>query len=207
MARSDNTYSRVVALLKVLLPLAALAILSTVFLVSRTLDPSAAIPYADVDVKTLAREERITAPNYATVTEDGTAISMAAMSARPDALRPRNLTAEGLSAEVELPVGTRVTIQAAQAAIDSDAQRAELSGGVVLETSTGYRAEAARLVSRLDSMLVTSDGPVSASGPLGQIEAGGMQITYTTPEQGTYLLVFNDRVRLVYRPQSREGSP
>ena len=41
--------SRVVAWLRVLLPLAALAILSTLFLLPKSHDPDAAIPYADVD--------------------------------------------------------------------------------------------------------------------------------------------------------------
>ena len=55
-------WSRLVAALKVLLPLAALAILSTLFLVSNRINPEDALPYADVDVEARLREPRITAP-------------------------------------------------------------------------------------------------------------------------------------------------
>ena len=44
-----DRYSRMVAIFKVLLPLAALAILSTLFLLSRTIDPTTTIPFADQD--------------------------------------------------------------------------------------------------------------------------------------------------------------
>ena len=57
MARADF-HSRLVGWLKVVLPLAALAILSTLFLLADLIDPTAAIPYAEVDVEDLARDPR-----------------------------------------------------------------------------------------------------------------------------------------------------
>ncbi len=45
-----DRYSRMVALLKVSLPLIALGILSTLFLVSRAVDPPMTIPFADSEV-------------------------------------------------------------------------------------------------------------------------------------------------------------
>ncbi len=64
MATYDNTYSRVVAWLKVLLPVIALVLLSTMFLISRTIDPSRAIPFANVDVEGMVRDQRISAPAF-----------------------------------------------------------------------------------------------------------------------------------------------
>jgi len=77
----DNTYSRVVAWAKVLLPLLALALLSTLFLVARTVDPAQKLPFADIDVDAIAREQRIGAPKFNGVTKEGTAISLSADSA------------------------------------------------------------------------------------------------------------------------------
>ncbi|MGB3251218.1 MAG: hypothetical protein WBB13_18855, partial [Tabrizicola sp.] len=74
MARVDR-HTRLVGWLKVALPLTALAILSTLFLVARRIDPEAALPYAEVDVEDLAREPRMTAPTYAGTTEDGAALT------------------------------------------------------------------------------------------------------------------------------------
>jgi lipopolysaccharide export system protein LptC len=63
MAAAIDGYSRLVAWLKIILPLIALGILATLFLVSRTIDPSQTIPYADVDVQDLARNQRVGAPS------------------------------------------------------------------------------------------------------------------------------------------------
>ena len=84
VARADR-HTRVVGWLKVMLPLTALAILSTLFLVARRIDPEAALPYAEVDVEDLAREPRMTAPTYAGTTEDGASVTLTADEARPAA--------------------------------------------------------------------------------------------------------------------------
>ena len=46
----QKLHSRVVRLATIILPVAALALLSTVFMLARTVDPSDAIPFAEVDV-------------------------------------------------------------------------------------------------------------------------------------------------------------
>ncbi len=48
-----------------------------------------------------------------------------------------------------------------------------------------------------------SNTPVTASGPLGQISADQMQITADTVTPGAYVLVFKNRVKLLYDPKSR----
>ena len=57
---APNTYSTVVSWAKIILPLVALGLLSTLFLFSRTPDPNRAIPFAAVDVEELAREQPAT---------------------------------------------------------------------------------------------------------------------------------------------------
>ena len=77
MTRGD-THSRLVGWLKLALPLAALVILSTLFLIADRIDPEAAIPYANVDVEDLARDPRMTTPSYAGLTSDGSALTLTA---------------------------------------------------------------------------------------------------------------------------------
>ena len=69
--------------MKVALPLTALAILSTLFLIARKIDPDAALPYAEVDIADRLREPRMTAPAFSGVTRDGAAITVTAAEARP----------------------------------------------------------------------------------------------------------------------------
>ena len=63
MARNPaqgNLHSRIVMILKVTLPLVALAILSSLFLFSREIDPEDAIPYADVEIADRPAQPRMT---------------------------------------------------------------------------------------------------------------------------------------------------
>ena len=75
--------TRTVRWLRVLLPLLALAMLSTLFLFSRGSDGESQIPYADVDAEAMARDPRLVAPEYAGVTPDGAQLTLRATEAAP----------------------------------------------------------------------------------------------------------------------------
>lgn len=193
-AQSDG-YSRLVAWMKIVLPLIALGILSTLFLVSRTVDPGTTIPYADIDVERLAREARIGAPSYAGMTEDGAAVSFRAETARPgdDAV-----TAQRPEARIELPTGRTILIEARSGRVDRQAGVAALAGEAVVETSDGYRIETEEAEARLDLTRVETLGPVRGEGPVGQFDAGRMVLSHSEAEG--YVLRFEGGVNLVYRP-------
>ncbi|MBS3981617.1 MAG: LPS export ABC transporter periplasmic protein LptC [Rhodobacteraceae bacterium] len=200
MARVDR-HTRVVGWLKVALPLAALAILSTLFLVARRIDPDAALPYAEVDVEDLAREPRMTAPTYAGTTEDGSALTLSADEARP-AAEGSAAQAARLRLELATPDGGRTELVAAEARMDDTTRQVVLSGGVTLTTSTGYRLETAEVAAKLDRTWLESRAPVTATGPAGEISAAGMVLSQDNRTPGAYVLVFKGGVRLVYQPGS-----
>ena len=200
MARVDR-HTRVVAWLKVALPLTALAILSTLFLVARRIDPEAALPYAEVDVEDLAREPRMTAPTYAGTTSDGSALTLSADEARP-ASEGSAARAAGLRLDLATPDGGKTELLAAEARMDDTAQELVLSGGVTLETSTGYRLETAEVAARLDRTGLESRAPVKATGPAGEITAEGLVLGQDNRTPGAYVLVFKGNVRLIYQPGS-----
>ena len=62
MATAGDGHSRLVFWLKIVLPLIALAILSTLFLVSRNIGGDGTVPFSDVDLDALARDPQLTAP-------------------------------------------------------------------------------------------------------------------------------------------------
>lgn len=198
MATHDNTHSWVVAWLKIVLPLLALAILSTLFLVSRTIDPSDAIPYATVDVDELVREPRITAPTYAGVTSDGAALTVSAAEARPRSADAAGATA--LHAALETPDGARTDVIAAQGSLDAANKLVRLEGGVRITSSSGYEIATDTLVVELGKTAAESAGAIEANGPLGHLTAGRFTLTMDPAVAGAYLLVFKDRVKLVYQP-------
>ncbi len=198
--QAGGGYSRFVAWAKVVLPLVALALLATLFLIARRIDPDAAIPFAEVDVEQYAREARIGAPEFSGVTADGTVVSLSADLARPDPAMPSRMLADGLSARLEIPDGSTVMLEAATGAVDGVARSITLGGGVTIATSTGYRIETTDLAADMGETGLRADGAVVASGPPGRLEAGAMALTRAADAEGEYLLVFSGGVKLVYDP-------
>ncbi len=165
MANQTDLRSALVFWLKILLPLAALVILSTLFLVSRRIDTEGALPYAEVDVDALAREQRLTAPEYSGMTGDGTSFLMRAGVARP--LSEGGGEAEDVTTELRTPRGLDVSMRAGMGKIDPASATMRLSGGVSIETSTGYTITATGLVASTAQTEVVSDGAVTANAPFG----------------------------------------
>jgi lipopolysaccharide export system protein LptC len=193
-----DLHSRVVAWAKIILPLAALALLSTLFLFARVIDPEAAIPYATVDVEDRIREPRLTTPTYSGMTADGTSVTFTAAEARPTAINGA-ATAEALSVVLETPDGGRAAVSAAHGALDSAAGLLTLEGGVTMTTSTGYTVQTEAIEARLDRTGLMARSPIVAEAPGGRITASGMTLQ-PGPASGEYDLVFNGRVRLIYTP-------
>lgn len=195
---ADNLHSTLVAWFKVILPLAALAILSLLFLVARTIDPEGAIPFAEVDIADRLREPRLTLPAWAGVTDDGAAMTITADEARPGA-EGAAATAARLTARIDMQDGGRVDLVAARGALDARAGLLTVEGGVVVTTTTGYRVETEAMTAALDRTRLESTVDVSATGPMGRLTAASMLMTRAPGEDG-YVIRFAGNVKLLYDP-------
>jgi lipopolysaccharide export system protein LptC len=200
MASHDNTHSRLVAWLKIILPLIALAMLSSIFLVSRSIDPNATLPYSQVELDARVREPRLTTPKISGVTTDGATITIDATDMRPSLADPGKGTATDLQARMVTPDGTTTDLAADSGMIDSGQGRYELTNNVVLTNSSGYRVTASRMAGALDATSLVATGSVAADAPMGRITSETMELRADPDAPGQYLLVFKDRVRLVYEP-------
>lgn len=193
-----DTYSRVVAWLKIVLPLVALAILSVLFLVARTIDPAQNLPFADVDIDEITRDQRVSRPNFSSVTADGAAITLSASSARPVPGSPGIVTGDDISAGIDLPNGDRIDIRSDLAVIDTAAQLAELQGGVVVDSSDGISLRAEALSVSLNSARLASDTQIELTAPGVRLSAGEFQTTGDGSDGSPYVLVFKNGVKLIY---------
>lgn len=208
MAAVDRSRRAVLAGLKLVLPLLALGLLSTLFLVSERIDPSRALPFARVDVEDLARDPRVEAPRFAGVTADGGALIVTAQSVRSDARddSARLFAARDLIAVLTTPDGGVNEMQADTGVIDRRSETLDLSGAVRLQAAAGYEVISDHLHARLDRTYLASPGPVIATGPGVSIAAGGMRLLHRPDAQtdGSYELVFTQGVRLLYDPRNEE---
>ncbi len=198
MALSVRSHSRLVSWLKVILPLIAIGLLSTLFLLSRSADPLASLPFSETDLKELASSQRITRPSFAGATEDGDLIAFTAESAQP--LGEGMLKATTLAAQIDLTSGQSVAFSAGTGLVDRDTDTALLEQDVVITSSTGYRITTDQLETGMEEVRAETLGPVAANGPPGTFTAGKMQLT-TDPGTGDAYLVFTEGVDLVYDPK------
>lgn len=193
--------TRIVKALRVVLPLLALALLSTMFLISREPEAVSRIPYAEVEAEAMARDPRVVAPQFAGVTEDGTVLSLTAQSASVDGMGGTGgSAAEALRMEWTRPDGLVAEITAPTAGLAEG--RVRLEGGVLVTTSTGWRVETPRVEAATNRAELLAEDGIAADGPLGRLDAGAMRIAPADPDvpDGPAVLDFTGSVRLIYEP-------
>ncbi|MEM8654451.1 MAG: hypothetical protein AAGF36_06870 [Pseudomonadota bacterium] len=191
-------YSKLVAWLKVVLPLTALALLSTVFLLSRNIDPMTAVPLAEAEIEERLIGQQITAPFFSGTSTSGDRISVSA-GTMATATGHHN-AATDLAAHIDLTGGTRVVLFSDRGAFDMGVGASSLEGNVVITTSTGYKLNSEELLTDFERMTVESPGPVTGTGMTGTLEAGRMRLEKTEDGDNAHL-IFTNGVKLVYRPE------
>lgn len=189
--------TRVVHWLRIILPLAALVILSTMFLFSGRGGEESTIPFAEADAEKLAGEDLITTPEYSGVTSDGSELVLRASEVSPG-------SDGGGASLLELDVrdrdGQHATLTAPDAAINDNL--ITLRGGVKMTTSSGWSIDAAQIDASTDRSQLSAEEGVNAAAPFGKITANKMNITPENPdaEETGAIMNFTDGVRLIYRP-------
>jgi len=199
MVHTDNTYSRVVAWMKIILPMAALGLLSTLFLISRTIDPSQSAPEAQIDLEQRAQDQGATKPSFSGVTQQGDEILFTADITRPKRDEPETILVENIMARMALFDGAIVNITSQHAQMNLNSLTASLEGRVEITTSTGYVVATDRLDTRLDEIHAESPGPVSAKGSIGAITADRMLLQNNNKSNAPEL-IFTGGVKLIYHP-------
>jgi len=199
MAQRDDLRSRIINWLKILLPLTALALLSTVFLVSRTLDPTNSIPTSRADLEGRTGSQQISGPSFAGTTDEGHLVAFVATEARLDPEQSDRVIADSMAAQIDTVDGGRINITSDIGTVDDLAGVAILEGDVVLTSSTGYRIETELLTTQMREIAAESGGAITGNGPPGKIDAGKMSMT-SDAQTGDIHLLFTNGVKLIYDP-------
>ncbi len=198
MSSRDNFHSQLVGWSKILLPLFALGLLSTLFLFSRNPGQQPDIPFAEIEA--IARDQRISAPRFSGVTDDGAIIAISAHSAKPDLTRPDTVSIDRMAMRMDNPDGSHINVTATSGEVDGRAEIAHFLGLARLVTSTGYEMETNGLTAKLDTGVVTSNGLLEIRAPFGELTAGQVTFQVSAEDTGQQML-FTEGVRLIYRPQ------
>lgn len=197
-----DRYSRTVAFLKVLLPLVALGILATLFLLSQTDDPSTRIPFAEPDMAARLKDQQVTKPFFSGTTAKGEEIIVTADAARPGGPGQPG-SADNLSARLKLVDGREITLKSETGTVDPVKDLATFTGNVRINTTTGITVLTETLNAALSGIEADTPGEVTGSGPIGNFTAGTMQITAKTGNGDVHML-FKNGVELIYDPKQTE---
>lgn len=197
--KEDDPHTRLVTWLKIALPLIALAFLATLFLFSNRIGGEGELPYAKVDVEELARQQRITAPDYSGMTTDGASVTLRARSARPAQTDQQALMDQPAATYLGTD-GTVIELRAEEGRMALDGASVTLDKGVEITTSAGYRLLASDLTALTMHTEVTTDNPVHGDTPFGTVEGGAMILKLDAAKPNSYVLIFNKGVKVIYQP-------
>jgi lipopolysaccharide export system protein LptC len=194
--RRVRAYSRVVAWLKVLLPLAAVAVIAVLFVSAQKSSDLTEIFTAE-ELVALGAGLRLDNPRFAGVTPEGEPFAIRAEWALPDGAMPHFVDLERPEGEIELNDGRTLSASADTGRMHREQKTLVLKGTVVLDTSDGYHIETGQLEIDLDAKTAKGPGPVSGSGPDGAIDAGSFRAEAGEAGAGDGKIWFENRVRLV----------
>jgi lipopolysaccharide export system protein LptC len=195
-----DRYSRAVTWLKITLPLIAIGLLSTLFLLSRSVDPTASVPFADTEVRDRLLNRQITGPYFSGTTADGDQIDFIAETVTtPSGLTGAN-HAEDVFVTIDMASGTKITVNADRGLFDLAGDQSELEGDVVITTSLGYVLRSQELLARISQLDLTSPGTVTGTGLGGDLTAGSMRLSMGEDDAPAQL-IFTNGVKLIYDPK------
>ncbi|NRB34630.1 MAG: hypothetical protein HRU31_07740 [Rhodobacteraceae bacterium] len=197
-----DRYSKIVAILKVVLPLSALGILSVLFFLSRSVDYTARIPFADDEIAEMTRTQRITLPEHTAVTQDGDQIRIRAGQASPET-ENAPAQAQEVIAEILFADGSRTDLIARRAQTTDRPNVVRLVDQVNITSSLGYVVSTDLINTATNRIDLWTPSPVSGYAPMGQIDAGGMLVR-SENNSGDIHMLFTRGVKLVYLPKQIE---
>ncbi|TQS70369.1 hypothetical protein ERN12_14610 [Rhodobacteraceae bacterium] len=196
----DNRHSMMVTWAKIALPLAALVLLSMVFMVGRSGDQGQILSYSNVNLEQLANEPQLNAPEYSGVTRDGAALSVRAASAVLGDSQQSGAQATQMVAKLQMRDGLVADLSAKSGQFQPQSDQVTLDQDVALQLSSGYQVTTDRVDMATDRSRLVSPGPVDAKAPMGTLHAGAMELAQ--PEPGAaHDLIFTKGVKLVYQPK------
>ncbi len=197
-----DRYSRMVQLFKVLLPLAAIFLLATVFLLSRSIETNVSVPFSREAIDERLSDQVITNPDYKGVTRKGEEVRVEARRANQgrDGADP---TATEINGRFGLSNGGEITMISNSGTIRPDKGTATFVGDVVITTTDGMQLTTDLLNTSLDEIRGNTPGQVDGTGPIGEFTAGRMTFG-TEKTDGPVHILFTDGVKLIYEPAKVE---
>lgn len=185
--------------LRILLPVIALSLLGSVFLLTERPKGEAALPFAEDALAERLATQQVTAPWYAGESAAGDAIELRAARVYEGRNRTETIS-EAIRININAGGPEEVNLYSTRGRLIAEAGLVTLDHGILLNTPDGWRVVATEMTARLDQTRIFSTKPLHARGPLGTLRAGSMELRRDQPND-PLILHFKDGVQLVYIPE------
>ncbi|MFT3974818.1 MAG: hypothetical protein QM699_15605 [Amaricoccus sp.] len=207
MAPRPEVHSRVVTILKLGLPLVALALVASVFLVQTDDRLGGTINFSDADIDQLGQGLRLTNSVFTGTTQNGDRFRVAAATVIPDAAPPKRATITKLDGSLELVEGRTVSVVADTGDLDIASQRLDIAGNVRLSSSDGYELATDKATIDFVSGSFIAGDRVVTTGALGEITSGNLHVAPTTASGEARRFSFSNGVHVIYDPPDPKRGP
>lgn len=195
--QTGASYRRVARIIKVILPVTALAMMSVMFLAAKAPVSDLTLPYLDDsqggDAPAGMRGARTTG-----ISDTGSIIETTADIVTLDG-DFANLW--GFDADITDRGGIASRVSSDQARATRDTSRIWLNGNAHLQTSQGIEVQSQAMEADFDRNQLRSPGQIDATAPFGTISAGKMDMQMADGSQNSRI-VFSGGVEMLYQPQA-----
>lgn len=190
---------RTLRVLRVALPTAALLLVVLVIAWPQLVGRGAGLitPMLVPDEIAATDVMRMYQPRYVGQTEEAEPFELTAASAQLDPVKPNLVHLDQLAGDLDAAGRRDFRIVALSGIYDRNKEKLELSGGIELTTSDGYRFETPSASVDLDRARVVGQEPIAGAGPSGTLAADRFEF-----EDGGQILRFKGRVRVTLQARS-----
>ncbi|MBL6855595.1 MAG: LPS export ABC transporter periplasmic protein LptC [Rhodobacteraceae bacterium] len=195
-----NSYSKMITILKILLPSIALLILSFLFFLPDHRTKLQAVNKIDKSILQVINKAGINQPSLRGTLASGSNLELYAKSVLPKNKDKSIIEVDEITARLEIDKKSWATAFANKGLINTTEKTAEMVGSVKIRGFKKIQIDASDLKIFYQRALVTTKKPVSMRGKFGMISAGSAEFYDMNQKLGEgYVLLFDKGVKMVYK--------
>lgn len=188
--------SRIVNLLKIALPLAAIGLIGTLAIYSVIYKPSGDIGFSFSSKGTEDNTVVMHNPRFVGTDKNSEPFEIHALKARQNPSEPSLVEMTAINGEMRLTSGEGLHLVADTGKLDTTNRILVLTGPITMTSSDGYKVTTTEAHADLQAGLLTGQQPVLAVGPFGSLNATSFEI-----DRDARTAKFGGRVNMHFVPQ------
>ena len=195
-----DPYSRMITILKILLPSIALLILSFLFFLPDHRTKLQAVNKIDKSILQVIDKAGISQPSFRGTLASGSNLELYAKSVLTKNKDKSIIELDEITARLEIDKKSWATAFANKGLINTTEKTAEMVGSVKVRGFKKIQIDASDLKIFYQRALVTTKKPISMRGKFGMISAGSAEFYDMNQKLGEgYVLLFDKGVKMVYK--------